>query len=156
MGRAGSGSRLYTILMSALHRVWYPTLIDLRATSLAYAIKTWEEFGARVGIIEAEESAFWGNVSPTTSGMSGHAASASTTSSPLFCSWRECGFHGKNPRHVLQTCSGSFLLQRKMPEERLETWGSQESLQDNKELITGVRSVWGWHWLTTSGRKRVK
>ena len=109
MGRAGSGSRLYTILMSALHRVWYPTLIDLRATSLAYAIKAWEEFGARVGIIEAEESAFWGNVSAsssTTSGMSGQAASASTASSPLFCSWRECGFHNKKPPHVLQTCSG--------------------------------------------------
>lgn len=115
--RAVEPPRAAVIMANAARKVWYRTLLDLRALhpsadnpmpSRQRALEAWTGFGRDLGLVESEEQARW-EKARNTQPRPPQEAEASSSSAPRalqrYCSWRQCEYHTKEPRYPMMQCA---------------------------------------------------
>ena len=115
-------SRAVLLMANSARKVWYRTLLDIRALhpsadkpmpSHQCALEAWTSFGHGLGLVKAEEEERWvkaRNTQPRPSQEPGAAAASSSSSSApralqRYCSWRQCEYHTKEPRYPMMQCA---------------------------------------------------
>ena len=89
---ADKKNSLLRVLERAVHEVWYPTLVALRACPpwerYEPVLAAWEAFGAAMELIESDEKA---RIEKETRHL---------------CAWRECEYHTQNFPGATRQCAG--------------------------------------------------